>query len=85
MSCADFSLLEKKFEWGVEGYYVPTNQWKLERPKTFWSKQRKENIIEKEAKMKKELPGPSTYKLSVDWTKNSRGKFLKGKKSTVID
>ena len=35
--------------------------------------------------MKKDNPGPTTYKLNMDWTKTSNGKFLKGKKSTVID
>lgn len=69
----------------MDGYYVPTNEWKFERPKTFWAKQRKENIIEKEARMKKDNPGPCTYKLNMDWTKNTQGKFLKGKKSTMID
>ena len=35
--------------------------------------------------MKKENPGPATYKLNMEWTKSSRGKFLQGKKSTMID
>ena len=78
-------MREKKHHWGVDGYYVPNNEWKFERPKTFWAKQKKENIIEKEARLKKEIPGPSAYKLNMDWTKSSKGKFLKGKKSSIID
>lgn len=42
----DLSMLEKKHQWGVEGYYVPTNEWYLNKPKTFWAKGKKENIIE---------------------------------------
>jgi hypothetical protein len=81
----DFAILEKKFQWGIEGYYVPDNNWKFEKPKVFWSKQKKENIIEKEARMRKDLPAPNNYKLDNDWTKNTHGKFLKGKRITVVD
>ena len=33
-------------KWGVEGYYVPDNDWMHERPHTFWSNSKKENILE---------------------------------------
>jgi hypothetical protein len=72
-------------QWGVEGYYVPTNEWHFHRPKTFWAKQKKENIIEYEARRKKEMPAPNTYKLDYDWVKNPKGKFLKGNRVTLID
>ncbi len=72
-------------QWGVEGYYVPTNEWAFHKPKTFWAKGKKENIIEWEARRKKEQPAPNTYKLDYDWSKNPKGKFLKGNRVTLID
>lgn len=73
---ADFST--KKEQWGVEGYYVPNNEWYYHKPRTFWAKSKKENIIEYEARKKKELPAPNFYKLDYDWSKNPKGRFLKG-------
>jgi hypothetical protein len=78
-------MLKKKEQWGVEGYYVPTNEWYFKKPKTFWAKGKKENIIEYEARKKKDQPGPTKYDLINDWSKNTKGKFLKGKKETLID
>jgi len=75
----------KRNQWGIDGYYVPTNEWAFKTPKTFWAKAKNENIIEKEARKKKELPAPNTYKLNYDWSKNTKGKFLKGKKCSLID
>ena len=31
------------------------------------------------------MPAPNTYKLEIDWNKNAKGRFLKGKKITIID
>ena len=31
------------------------------------------------------MPAPNTYKLDIDWNKNTKGKFLKGPKETIID
>jgi len=71
MTAFDMSIVgEKKNVWGVDGYYVPTNNWHWHRPKTFWSKSKKENNIDREARIKKDLPAPNTYKLDEDWTKN---------------
>ena len=82
----DLSILkERKSPWGIEGYYVPTNEYYLSKPKTFWSKCKNENIIEKEANSKKYMPAPNHYKLDNDWTKNTKGKFLKGKRITLVD
>lgn len=64
---------------------MPTNAWHFHRPRTFWGKGKKENIIEWEAGKKKDLPGPNTYKLDCDWSKNPKGKFLKGNRITIID
>ena len=64
---------------------MPTNEWFFTKPKTFWAKGKKENIIEYEARKRKDLPAPNTYKLDNDWSKNPKGKFLKGKKETIID
>ena len=85
MSVNDITLADTKHHWGVQGYYVPTNDWHFHKPKTFWAKGKKENIIEFEAKMKKEMPAPNTYKLDIDWSKNGKGKFLKGKRITTVD
>lgn len=74
-----------KQQWGIEGYYVPNNLWAFHKPKTFWAKGKKENIIEYEARRKKDLPAPNTYKLDQSWTKNSKGRFLKGDRQTLID
>jgi hypothetical protein len=81
----DIVLQEKGFQWGVQGYYVPTNDWHWHKPKTFWPKSKKENIIEFEARRKKELPAPNTYKLDFEWGKNPGGKFLKGNRVTLVD
>lgn len=72
-------------QWGIEGYYVPNNLWAFHKPKTFWAKGKKENIIEWEARRRKDLPAPNTYKLDQSWTKNSKGRFLKGDRQTLID
>ncbi|CDW83400.1 UNKNOWN [Stylonychia lemnae] len=82
-SMADFS--RSQIQWGVEGYYAPTNDWYFHRPRTFWAKGKKENIIEWEAKRKKDLPAPNLYKLENDWSKNTKGRFLKGDRVTLID
>lgn len=83
---ANFSTLEikeraktarKKEDWGVQGYYCPTNNWLFHRTKTFMSKTKKENIIVVEAKNKQDLPGPNMYSSIPDWSKNSKGKFPK--------
>jgi hypothetical protein len=31
------------------------------------------------------MPAPNIYKLDSDWTKNTQGKFLKGKRVTLIE
>ena len=31
------------------------------------------------------MPAPNTYKLEYDWSKNVKGRFLKGKRITLID
>jgi|JI10StandDraft_1071094.scaffolds.fasta_scaffold776237_2 hypothetical protein len=67
----------KKDQFGISGYYVPDNSWLGEKPHTFFSKQKKENIIETIAKAKKDMPGPTTYKLAYDLKKLNGGKFLK--------
>ena len=46
----NMSMNNIKDQWGVDGYYVPTNDWHWHKPKTFWAKGKKENIIEYEAK-----------------------------------
>lgn len=58
-----------KNKWGIEGYYVPGNNWMFHRAKTFWSNSKKENIIEKEARLKKEIPPPTMYQKVWDWSK----------------
>jgi hypothetical protein len=52
---------KKKKEWGVDGYYVPNNDWMFHRIKTFVAKQKKENILEYIARKKKEIPAPNMY------------------------
>lgn len=75
-----------KSQWGVQGYYVPTNEWYFHKPKTFWAKSKKENDIEFQARRRKDLPAPNTYKLDVDWSKiSNKGKFLQGKRITLVD
>ena len=82
----DISILkEHKSPWGIEGYYVPTNECYLTKPKTFWSKCKNENVIEQYAKSKKDMPAPNHYKIDNDWTKNTKGKFLKGRRITQTD
>jgi hypothetical protein len=50
---------ENPFKFGIDGYYAPNNNWMFHKPQTlFWSNQKKENIIEYEARIKKDLPGP---------------------------
>lgn len=84
MSMTDI-IGENKQQWGVKGYYVPTNDWHWHKPKTFWAKGKKENIIEYNAKKSKDLPAPTTYKLDNDWSKSTKGKFLKGDRITYLD
>lgn len=67
----------KKEDWGVQGYYCPNNNWMFHRVKTFVSNQKKENIIELEARRKKELPAPNMYSSIQDWSTNNKGKFPK--------
>ncbi|TNV78156.1 hypothetical protein FGO68_gene17627 [Halteria grandinella] len=74
-----------KKKWGVDGYYVPDNNWMFDRIKTFWSKSKKENIIEYEARKKKEVPAPGMYTKIEDWSQNSKGRFTKSKRCTLID
>ena len=81
----NMSMVNIRQQWGIEGYYAPTNDWFFHKPHTFWSKGKKENIIEYQARKKKDLPAPNTYKLSCDWTKNPKGKFFKGPRTTIID
>jgi hypothetical protein len=64
---------------------VPNNEWYFHKPHTFWAKGKKENIIEYYARKRKDLPAPNTYKLDIDWAKNTHGKFLKGPRVTLID
>lgn len=71
--------------YGISGYYVPDNAWHGERPRTFFSKSKKENIIETEAKSKKDMPGPTSYKLEFDFKKMRGGKFLKDKRITPAE
>lgn len=79
----DISLLQdKKSHWGIEGYYVPTNDHYFIKPKTFWSKCKNVNVIEQYSKSRKDIPGPNYYKLENDWTLNKKGKFLKCKRIT---
>jgi len=75
----------KKEDWGVQGYYCPGNNWLFHRPKTFMSKTKKENIIEYEARNKKDLPAPNMYSSIPDWSKNNKGKFPKSVRNTLID
>jgi len=63
-------------KWGVDGYYVPNNDWMHERVRTFWSNTKKEAMISIEARKRKDLPPPTLYQKLVDWSKNSRGKFF---------
>ena len=72
-------------KWGVDGYYVPNNDWMHERVHTFWSNTKKEAMISIEARKRKELPPPTLYQKLVDWSKNSQGKFFKSKRVTLID
>ena len=72
-------------KWGVEGYYVPDNDWMHERPHTFWSNSKKENILEFIARQKKEVPAPNLYQKLIDWNQNTSGKFFKSKRLTLID
>jgi hypothetical protein len=67
----------KKEDWGVQGYYCPSNNWLFHRAKTFMSKTKKDNIIAIEARNKQDLPGPNMYSSIPDWSKNTKGKFPK--------
>jgi len=49
------------------------------------SKSKKENIIVQEAIKRKDMPGPNSYKLDYDWTKNAKGIFMKGKRITEAE
>ncbi len=57
------------------------------KPKTFyWSHMKKENIIEMQARKKKEIPASNLYSSIVDWGKSSnKGKFTKSDRKTLID
>ena len=79
------NIRQKKRQWGVEGYYVPDNNWMFHRIKTFVSKQKKENILEYIARKKKEIPAPNMYQTIQDWSKNTKGKFMKGLRVSEID
>lgn len=86
LSMNDLSILKDiKSPWGIEGYYVPTNECYLTKPKTFWSKCKNQNCFEEEARSRKDLPAPNHYKLNNDWTKNPKGRFLKGRRITLAD
>jgi hypothetical protein len=50
LTVADMLNKSKKDDSGISGYYVPDNKWHGERPRTFFSKLKKENIIETMAK-----------------------------------
>ena len=64
---------------------MATNDWFFAKPKTFWSKSKKENIIEHNAKKCKDMPAPNHYKLDTSWVNNKKCEFLKGEKITIID
>ena len=55
------AAVKRSQKWGVEGYYVPGNDWLHERPHTFWSNSKKENVISIEARKRKDLPPPTLY------------------------
>ncbi len=61
-------LQGKKPFWGIEGYLAPTNDWALTKVRTFWSKNKKENFMEIQARKKKEIPGPNKYEFKTEWT-----------------
>lgn len=77
--------------WGIEGYLAPTNDWALQRVKSFWSKVKKENFMETYARKKKEIPGPNKYEFKSEWTGQysdgggHSGKWIKAAKVTYID
>ncbi len=75
----------KKEDWGVQGYYCPTNNWLFHRAKSFMSKTKKENIIAIEARHKIDIPAPNMYSSIPDWSKNTKGKFPKSQRNTLID
>lgn len=78
-------------QWGIDGYYVPNNEWHFDRPRTFWSKMKKENFMEEAARKKKDLPAPTAYKLKSQWSGHysdgggHSGRWLKAPKVTMID
>jgi hypothetical protein len=84
---------ERPKTWGIEGYYVPHTDMYWKRPKTFSSKQKKENFIEIEAKRRKDLPAPTAYpfKSETMWSGLYRdcsghsGRWLKAPKISYID
>lgn len=65
--------------------------WK--KPRTFLSKQKKENFIEIETKRRKDLPAPTAYPFKAEtmWTGQYKdcsghsGRWLKAQKTTYID
>ena len=78
--------------WGVEGYYVPNNDYYWHKPKTFLSKSKKENFIETYAKKRKDLPAPTSYSSKSEWGGNKykdcmghSGQWLKAPKTTMFD
>lgn len=79
--------------WGIEGYLTPNNDWAWMKPRTFWSKSKKENFMETQAKKKKDLPAPTAYDIKSagmwsgqypDCTGHS-GRWLKKDKTSYID
>jgi len=76
----------------VDGYRAPNNDWSLLKPKTFWSKSKKENFMEQQARRKKELPAPTAYHIKSNcWSGQysdgggHSGRWLKKDKFTYID
>jgi hypothetical protein len=84
-------LQGKKPFWGIEGYLAPTNDWALTKVRTFWSKNKKENFMEIQARKKKEIPGPNKYEFKTEWTGQysdgggHSGRWLKSAKVTMVD
>ena len=79
-------------EWGIDGYYVPNNDWYFHKPHTFCSKSKKENFIEVMARKKRDLPAPTSYPYKPEWGGNKykdcrghSGQWLKAPKTTMID
>ena len=52
----------------IEGYVAPNNDLSFEKVKTFWSKDKKENFMEVQAKRRKDLPAPNKYEFKTQWS-----------------